>query len=89
MSFQQNNKLVFILIFVIDDTSIYKTYVTKFVLYLILFIQLGEWILSKKKKKLENEWELREGGEFSTKRELFKNKWSQFCMVTIKVWLRE
>ena len=90
MSFQQNNKLVFILIFVIDDTSIYKTYVTKFVLYLILFIQLGEWILSKKKKKkLENEWKLREGGEFSTKRELFKNKWSQFCMVTIKVWLRE
>ena len=49
MSFQQNNKLVFILIFVIDDTSIYKTYVTKFVLYLILFIQLREWILSKKK----------------------------------------
>ena len=55
MSFQQNNKLVFILIFVIDDTSIYKTYVTKFVLYLILFIQLGEWILSKKKKKI-GEW---------------------------------
>ena len=55
MSFQQNNKLVFILIFVIDDTSIYKTYVTKFVLYLILFIQLGEWILSKKKKK-NGEW---------------------------------
>ena len=50
MSFQQNNKLVFILIFVIDDTSIYKTSVTKFVLYLILFIQLGEWILSKKIK---------------------------------------
>ena len=67
----------------------YKTYVTKFVLYLILFIQLGEWILSKKEKKLENEWELREGGEFSTKRELFKNKWSQFRMVTISVWLRE
>ena len=87
MSFQQNNKLVFILIFVIDDTSIYKTSVTKFVLYLILFIQLGEWILSKKKEKLENEWELREGGEFSTKRELFKNKWSR--MVTISVWLRE
>ena len=87
MSFQQNNKLVFILIFVIDDTSIYKTYVTKFVLYLILFIQLGEWILSKKEKKLENEWELREGGEFSTKRELFKNKWSR--MVNISVWLRE
>ena len=66
----------------------YKTYVTKFVLYLILFIQLGEWILSKKKKKnLENEWELREGGEFSTKRELFKNKWSR--MVNISVWLRE
>ena len=55
MSFQQNNKLVFILIFVIDDTSIYKTAVTKFVLYLILFIQLGEWILSKKKKKF-GEW---------------------------------
>ena len=62
----------------------YKTYVTKFVLYLILFIQLWEWILSKtKKKNLENEWELREGGEFWTKRLLFKNKWSQFCMVTI------
>ena len=44
MSFQQNNKLVFILIFVIDDTSIYKTYIVKFVLYLILLIQLGEWI---------------------------------------------
>ena len=56
MSFQQNNKLVFILIFVIDDTSIYKTSVTKFVLYLILFIQLGEWILSKKKKKKFGEW---------------------------------
>ena len=55
MPFQQNNKIVFILIFVIDDTSIYKTYVTKFVLYLILFIQLGEWILSQKKKKI-GEW---------------------------------
>ena len=61
MSFQQNNKLVFILIFVIDDTSIYKTYVTKFVLYLILFIQLGEWILSKKKKKI-GEWRRVERG---------------------------
>ena len=44
MSFQQNNKLVFILIFVIDDTSIYKTYIVKFVSYLILLIQLGEWM---------------------------------------------
>ena len=44
MSFQQNNKLVFILIFVIDDTSIYKTYIVKFVLYLILLSQLGEWM---------------------------------------------
>ena len=66
MSFQQNNKLVFILIFVIDDTSIYKTYVTKFVLYLILFIQLREWILSQKKNKIwrmNESWEREESSE--------------------------
>ena len=66
MSLQQNNKLVFILIFVIDDTSIYKTYVTKFVLYLILFIQLGVWILSKKKKKnwrMNESWEREESSQ--------------------------
>ena len=39
-----NNKLVFMLIFVIDDTSIYKTYVVKSILYLISLIQLGEWM---------------------------------------------
>ena len=39
-----NNKLVFILIFVIDDISIYKTYVMKSILYLISLIQLGEWM---------------------------------------------
>ena len=39
-----NNKLVFILIFVIDDTSIYKTYVVKSILYIISLIQLGEWM---------------------------------------------
>ena len=50
-----NNKLVFILIFVIDNTSIYKTYVVKSsfstkkkkvvksILYLISLIQLREW----------------------------------------------
>ena len=49
-----NNKLVFILIFVIDNTSIYKTYVVKSsfstkkkkvvksILYLISLIQLRE-----------------------------------------------
>ena len=37
-----NNKLIFILIFVIDDTSIYKTYVVKSILYLISLIQLGK-----------------------------------------------
>ena len=54
MPFQQNNKLVFILIFVIDDTSIYKTYVTKFVLYLILFIQLGEWMRVERGRRVLN-----------------------------------
>ena len=39
-----NNKLVFILIFVIDDTSIYKTYVVKSILYLISLTQLREWM---------------------------------------------
>ena len=50
-----NNKLVFILIFVIDNTSIYKTCivkssfstkkkkVVKSILYLISLIQLREW----------------------------------------------
>ena len=37
-----NNKLVFMLIFVIHDTSIYKTYVVKSILYWISLIQLGE-----------------------------------------------
>ena len=37
-----NNKLLFMLIFVIDDTSFYKTYVIKSILYLISLIQLGE-----------------------------------------------
>ena len=37
-----NNKLVFIIIFVIDDISIYKTYVVKSLSYLISLIQLGE-----------------------------------------------
>ena len=37
-----NNKLVFIIIFVIDDISIYKTFVVKSILYLISLIQLGE-----------------------------------------------
>ena len=39
-----NNKFVFVLVFVIDDTSIYKTYVVKSILYLISLIQLGEWM---------------------------------------------
>ena len=44
----------------------YKTYVTKFVLYLILFIQLREWFLSKKKNKIwrmNESWEREESSE--------------------------
>ena len=43
-----NNKLVFVLIFVIDDASIYKTYLVKSILYLISLIQLGEWMRVKR-----------------------------------------